>query len=163
MYRGAVVADFDYRDTKQHRRLIEESFRGAGWRSAELLHRLGEVEDFYFDSVSRIRIGCWSKGRVTLLGDAASCVSFLGGGSSNAMAGAALLADALAATPEDPAAALSRYEREHRKRINPRQRSVGWGAHLLIPATAMGIAVRNAGMRVWAMGKRVRARGEGAR
>jgi 2-polyprenyl-6-methoxyphenol hydroxylase-like FAD-dependent oxidoreductase len=158
MYRGDVLAEFDYRDPGQHRRLVDEVFRDAGWRSAELLRRLADVEDFYFDSVSRIRLERWSKGRVTLLGDAASCVSFLGGGSSNAMAGAALLADALAATPEDPAAAFANYEREHRKRIDPRQRSVGWTSHLLIPATAAGIALRNAGMRAWSMGKRLVAR-----
>ena len=40
----------------------------------------------------------WSRGRVTLLGDAASCVSLFGDGSSSAMEGAATLAASLATT-----------------------------------------------------------------
>jgi 2-polyprenyl-6-methoxyphenol hydroxylase-like FAD-dependent oxidoreductase len=148
MYRGTVAADFDHRNATQHRRLLEEAFGDAGWRSRELVDRLGDVADFYFDSVSRIRLATWSKGRVMLLGDAASCVSFLGGGSSNAMAGAAVLADALGAATSNHAAAFRHYEREHRKRVDAKQRGVGRASHLLVPATAAGISLRNTVLRL---------------
>jgi 2-polyprenyl-6-methoxyphenol hydroxylase-like FAD-dependent oxidoreductase len=149
MYRSPAVANMDDRDSDRHRQLLDEAFCDVGWRASELLERLRNVDDFYFDSVSRIRLDRWSKGRVALLGDAASCVSFLGGGSSNAMAGAALLAGALGSRPSDPQAAFRDYEREHRKRVGPRLRGVGRASRLLIPATAGGIAVRNLAIRVW--------------
>ncbi|APR79093.1 monooxygenase, FAD-binding protein [Minicystis rosea] len=149
MVRRPVVADFDHRDTAQHRRLLVADFHGAGWRSDELLRRLDEVDDFYFDSVSRVRLDTWSKGRVALLGDAASCVSFLGGGSSNAMAGAAVLARALGEASSDYETAFRRYEHEHRRRVDPKVKGVGYVSHLLIPSTRAGIAVRNLGARLW--------------
>jgi 2-polyprenyl-6-methoxyphenol hydroxylase-like FAD-dependent oxidoreductase len=79
----------------------------------------------------------------------ASCVSLFGEGSSMAIVGATTLAQALVAQPNDPAAALRRYERIHRKRLLPRQRGVAITSHLLVPATRTGIAARNAAFRLW--------------
>jgi 2-polyprenyl-6-methoxyphenol hydroxylase-like FAD-dependent oxidoreductase len=148
IYRDRADPVFDPRDAVDHRRRLEAAFGDAGWRSRELLDRLRIVDDFYFDAVSRVQLARWSRGRVAVLGDAASCVSFLGGGSSNALAGAAVLADALAASPRDAEAAFTRYERTHRKRVDPKQRGVGLASHLLVPASAAEIAVRNVALRV---------------
>lgn len=148
MFRSPEIADFDYRDTAQHRRLLEAAFGGAGWRLPELLSRVREADDLYFDAVSQIRLPSWSTGRVTLLGDAASCVSLFGEGSSLAMAGAYSLAAALAAAPELDVA-LRRYEAEHRKLTGPKQRLGSQAAAMLIPATRAGLAVRNAATRLW--------------
>ncbi|MET3721208.1 MULTISPECIES: hypothetical protein [unclassified Arthrobacter] len=63
------------------------------------------ADDLYFDAVSQVRLPGRSRGRVTLLGDAASCVSLVGDGSSLAMTGATTLAGALAGTPGDPTTA----------------------------------------------------------
>jgi 2-polyprenyl-6-methoxyphenol hydroxylase-like FAD-dependent oxidoreductase len=149
MYRTPVDASFDYRNLAQHRQLLNDAFRDAGWRAPELLDRLSGMEDFYFDSVSRIRLECWSKGRVALLGDAASCVSFLGGGSSNAMAGAAVLSEALGSMRSDHTAAFRHYERSHRKLVDPKQRGVGLASSFLIPSTSAGIFVRDLAVRLW--------------
>jgi 2-polyprenyl-6-methoxyphenol hydroxylase-like FAD-dependent oxidoreductase len=148
MFRSPEIADFDYRDTAQHRRLLEAAFGGAGWRLPELLSRVREADDLYFDAVSQIRLPSWSTGRVTLLGDAASCVSLFGEGSSLAMAGAYSLAAALAAAPELDVA-LRRYEAEHRKLTGPKQRLGSQAAAMLIPATRAGLAARNAATRLW--------------
>jgi 2-polyprenyl-6-methoxyphenol hydroxylase-like FAD-dependent oxidoreductase len=148
MFRAPEIPGFDYRDTAQHRRLLEEAFRGAGWRLPALLARASEAEDLYFDAVSQVRLPSWSTGRVALLGDAASCVSLFGDGSSLAMAGASTLASALASTA-DVEVALLRYEAEHRKVTGPKQRNVSQGAAMLIPATRAGLATRNAATRLW--------------
>ncbi len=59
----------------------------------------------------------WGKGRVTLLGDAAHpMLPFLAQGAAMAIEDAAVLADSLASMPDEPAAALRRYERARRKR-----------------------------------------------
>ncbi|MDX3452607.1 FAD-dependent monooxygenase [Streptomyces sp. ME02-8801-2C] len=59
----------------------------------------------------------WTKGPVALLGDAAHPMfPFFAQGAAQAMEDAAVLAGCLAARPEDPAAALSRYEGVRRPR-----------------------------------------------
>jgi len=50
------------------------------------------ASDMYFDQVARVHVPDWSRGRIALLGDAASCVSLFGDGSTLAMAGAYQLA-----------------------------------------------------------------------
>ena len=145
MYRGAAVPGFDHRDTAQHRRMLASAYTGAGWRVPELLEQVQRTNDLYLDSVSRVRMPAWSAGRIVLTGDAASCVSLFGDGSTLAMAGAHTLATALAESPGDHVAAFRRYETTHRKLTAPKQRNVPVAAALLIPATRVGMTVRNLG------------------
>jgi 2-polyprenyl-6-methoxyphenol hydroxylase-like FAD-dependent oxidoreductase len=61
----------------------------AGWEMPRLLAAMHQAPDFYFDSTSEIRMPCWSRGRVTLVGDACVCPSPLTGqGTSLALVGA---------------------------------------------------------------------------
>jgi 2-polyprenyl-6-methoxyphenol hydroxylase-like FAD-dependent oxidoreductase len=149
IFRSAEIAGFDYRDTQQHKRIVTDAYAGVGWRVPELVGRLQKADDLYFDTVSRVRLPAWTRGRITLLGDAASCVSLFGDGSSLAMVGAFTLASALAAYPADHARAFDRYESQHRTLVDPKQRNVGRTMALLIPKTRSGIAGRNLAARVW--------------
>jgi 2-polyprenyl-6-methoxyphenol hydroxylase-like FAD-dependent oxidoreductase len=151
MFRSPAIDGFDYRDIVQHKRLLEVAFAGVGWHVPELLDRVRTTDDLYFDAVSQVRLPTWSRGRVTLLGDAASSLSLFGEGSSLAMAGATTLARSLAATP-DLAGALRGYEAEHRKLVAPRQRTAGIAAAVIVPGTRTSLALRNLGVRVssWA-------------
>jgi 2-polyprenyl-6-methoxyphenol hydroxylase-like FAD-dependent oxidoreductase len=151
-FRSPAVAGFDYRDSAQHQRLLAAAFTGAAWRVPELLERVQAADDLYFDSVSQVRVRPWWRGRVALLGDAASCVSLLGDGSSLAMAGAFTLAEQLGVSPADHQVAFRRYEAAHRRLVEPRQRHLAWGAALLIPATRGGIVARNLATRLWPVG-----------
>jgi 2-polyprenyl-6-methoxyphenol hydroxylase-like FAD-dependent oxidoreductase len=148
IFRGPWEPGFDHRDTVEHKRLLTAAYSSGGWRTPELLQRVRASDDLYFDSVSQVRLDRWSTGRVALLGDAASCVSLFGDGSTLAMAGAATLAESLAATPDDVAGALRCYEQTHRKLVAPKQRNVARAASLLVPATRFGIAARNAATRL---------------
>lgn len=143
MFRRPEVAGFDYRDIQQHKRLLTAAFEGGSWRVPELLHRVRAADDLYLDAVSRVALPNWSTGRVTLLGDAASCVSLFGEGSSLAIAGAATLADALVTSPDDHHTALTRYETDHRNLVTPKQRTMAAASRLLVPATTLGILTRN--------------------
>ncbi|MFC6082166.1 FAD-dependent monooxygenase [Sphaerisporangium aureirubrum] len=153
IFRGPAIGGFDHRDTEQHKRIVSEAYAGAGWRVPELLERLQKTEDLYFDSVSQVRLPGWAKGRVVLLGDAASCVSLFGDGSSLAIAGAHTLAKALAARTAGHAEAFRHYETEHRTLVGPKQRGIGRAAALLIPRTRLGITARDFAARVW-LGRR---------
>jgi 2-polyprenyl-6-methoxyphenol hydroxylase-like FAD-dependent oxidoreductase len=148
MFRSPAIDGFDYRDTAQHKRLLVDAFGGSGWRVPELLDRVREADDLYFDSVSQVRLPQWSRGRVALLGDAASSLSLFGEGSSLAMAGAATLATKLATARIGHEAALRAYEDTHRKLVAPKQRNAGRAAALMIPRTPVGLAARNVGVRI---------------
>ncbi|SNQ51805.1 putative oxidoreductase (Partial match) [Frankia canadensis] len=148
-FRRPELADFNHRDIEQHRLLLAAAFGTGSWRTPELLARAYAAEDLYFDAVSQVQMPSWSSGRVTLVGDAACCVSLFGDGSSLAMAGAFALAEELAATPNDHRAALRRYEGRHRRLVDRRHRGVDQASHLLIPATWTGIRARNAATRLW--------------
>jgi 2-polyprenyl-6-methoxyphenol hydroxylase-like FAD-dependent oxidoreductase len=148
IFRGRAIAGLDYRATEQHKRIVADAYAAVGWRVPELLEQLRSTDDLYFDSVSQVHLTRWSRGRIVLLGDAASCVSLFGDGSSLAMAGAFALAGALA-EDADHSIAFDRYEAAHRALTDPKQRNVGRAAALLVPKTRLGITVRNLAARVW--------------
>jgi 2-polyprenyl-6-methoxyphenol hydroxylase-like FAD-dependent oxidoreductase len=148
IFRSPAIAGLDNRDTAACKRIVLEAYRGGGWELPRLLDRLSAADDLYFDSVSRVRLPVWSQGRVTLLGDAASCMSLFGNGSSLAITGAETLARALAASPGDHATAFRAYEAEHRVRVRPTQRGRLIAGALLVPATRVGIAARDLAVRL---------------
>jgi 2-polyprenyl-6-methoxyphenol hydroxylase-like FAD-dependent oxidoreductase len=89
------IPEFDYTDLNQHKYILERTFAGIGWRVPEFLDAVRVARDMYFDSVARVDVAKWARGRIALLGDASSCVSLFGDGSTLAIAGAYELAKAL--------------------------------------------------------------------
>jgi 2-polyprenyl-6-methoxyphenol hydroxylase-like FAD-dependent oxidoreductase len=147
--RGNALVAFIFRapvgDHGDPREFIARSYAGIGWRVPELLERLRSTPDLYFDAVSLVRLPSWSRGRIALLGDAASCVSLFGDGSSLAMAGAFTLAEALG---RDVTRAFDEYEARHRTLTTPKRRRVRRAAALIVPKTRFGIALRNTAARL---------------
>jgi RNA polymerase sigma factor (sigma-70 family) len=150
IFRSPAIPGLDNRDTAACKQVVLDAYRGGGWELPSLLSRLSAADDLYFDSVSRVRLPAWSRGRAALLGDAASCMSLFGNGSSLAITGAATLARALDATPDDHATAFRAYETEHRARVRPTQRGRLIAGALLVPATRAGITVRDLAVRLLA-------------
>jgi len=106
---------YDRHDTDQQRRILIERFAGAGWHCDALLAAAQHADDFYFDSLTQVRMPSWSTGRVTLVGDAGYCASPLSGmGTSLALVGAYVLAGELGPAKEldgeRVSSALARYE-----------------------------------------------------
>jgi 2-polyprenyl-6-methoxyphenol hydroxylase-like FAD-dependent oxidoreductase len=74
---------------------------------------LDDTPAFYFDSITQLRLDTWSRGRITLVGDAGYCPGpAVGGSTSLAVVGAYILGGELANHAPDYAAAFSSYERE---------------------------------------------------
>jgi 2-polyprenyl-6-methoxyphenol hydroxylase-like FAD-dependent oxidoreductase len=146
IFRHDEIRDLDLRDTRHHRKLIMTTYADDGWRVPELLDRLRDTDDLYFDAVSRVRVPRWSRGRVALVGDAVACVSLLGDGSTKAIAGACTLAEELART-DDHEVAFRRYQDRHKPLISS-PASVRLGSSFLVPATGYGITVRNRLLRL---------------
>ena len=91
------IPDFDHTNLDQHKRILEDHFAGMGWRVPEFMEAVRAASDMYFDSVARVDVANWARGRIALLGDASSCVSLFGDGSTLAIAGAYELANAVMA------------------------------------------------------------------
>jgi 2-polyprenyl-6-methoxyphenol hydroxylase-like FAD-dependent oxidoreductase len=140
---------YDHRHPERASHLIENAYRGSGWITDRALQAWHDADDTYFDRVTRMNVPAWATGRVVLVGDASSCVSLFGEGSSNAILGAKTLADAINATPHDPSAAFEAYQHTHRRVT----RRAGLGApviaRLLVPETRGGIALRNTALRTF--------------
>ncbi len=90
----------------------------------------------------------WSAGRIALLGDAASAVSLIAGkGATLAMAGAVVLADALAEYRGGPKAAFAAYEARLRPRAEAAQRMARRHARLFTTADRSQLLAREAVLR----------------
>lgn len=88
----------------------------------------------YFDSVSQVRMGPWSSGRVVLLGDAAWCVTlFAGYGAGLALAGADTLGAAL--QQHEVPEALANWESGLRPEVAKRQALARRGIAQFAPPT----------------------------
>jgi salicylate hydroxylase len=93
--------------------------RYAGWH--ESLLRLFAAADTWYKWAlyDRDPIPRWTRGRVTVLGDAAHpMLPYLGQGACQAIEDGAVLATALAAEAADPVTGLARYERTRRPRAS---------------------------------------------
>jgi 2-polyprenyl-6-methoxyphenol hydroxylase-like FAD-dependent oxidoreductase len=138
---------YDRTDPDAATRLIEDAYAHGGWATKRALEAWRTASDTYFDQITRIDLPRWSTGRIALVGDAASCVSLFGEGSSNAIVGARALASAISARPGAPAAAFVAYERSRRRTTQRARWGVPLMAGFLVPRTAPGIAIRNATLR----------------
>jgi 2-polyprenyl-6-methoxyphenol hydroxylase-like FAD-dependent oxidoreductase len=72
LFRADEELQYDHRDLDQQRRLLRDAFAQDDWELARLRSELEHADDFYFDSISQIRMPSWCSGRVTLVGDAAT-------------------------------------------------------------------------------------------
>ncbi|MBZ2194830.1 FAD-dependent monooxygenase [Occultella gossypii] len=110
LFRGAPSGDL--RDPGRQTRAVRDAFADIEGQLPFPIAELHESEDFYFDSISQIRMDTWSKGRVTLVGDAAhSPGPAVGGGTAMAVLGAYVLGGELALAGDDHAAAFANTER----------------------------------------------------
>ncbi|GHE12772.1 FAD-dependent monooxygenase [Streptomyces alanosinicus] len=104
-----------HRGVEQDRRFVADRMAMLRWETPRLLKALREADDFYFDAMTQVRMDHWWNGRTVLLGDAGYCASPLSGqGTSLALVGAYVLADALRRAGADHRAAFARYEKRMR-------------------------------------------------
>ncbi|MEU9328354.1 FAD-dependent monooxygenase [Streptomyces canus] len=135
------------RNPDAQRDLVAKTFAGAGWEVPGMVDAMRDADDLFFDTAGQIRLPHWSGGRVVLVGDAAYAPSFLTGqGSSLALVGAYMLANALAGH-RDHAAAFAAHERGLREFVAMNQALVDNGGATLFPTTASALQQRNTKLR----------------
>lgn len=125
--------------------MLRQRFGASGWECPQILGALDAVSDLYFDRVSQVELkGGWSRGRVALVGDAACCVSLLGGqGAALAMAAAYILAGELHRARGDHVAAFTRYEARFAPLVATKQRAARRFAGAFAPTSEFTMFLRN--------------------
>ncbi|MEJ3656948.1 FAD-dependent monooxygenase [Actinomycetes bacterium KLBMP 9759] len=135
--------EYDRRDVEQQMQIIVDAYAGIGWKVPALLEHLPDAPDLYFDSISRVDVERWSRGRVVLLGDAACGATVGGMGTGTAVVAAYVLAGELATAGGDHRLAFERYERTLRGYARECQKGGKRTASMLAPRTRLGLAARN--------------------
>jgi 2-polyprenyl-6-methoxyphenol hydroxylase-like FAD-dependent oxidoreductase len=126
---------YDRRDVAQQKEILRDRFVQESWEVPSLLKMMDDAPDFYFDSISQIKMDRWSMGRSVLLGDAAHCSSPLSGmGTSMAAVGAYILAGELKEANGDHTIAFGRYEALMRDFVTKCQK-LAEGADWFVPRT----------------------------
>jgi 2-polyprenyl-6-methoxyphenol hydroxylase-like FAD-dependent oxidoreductase len=149
LWRTPVQHDYDRRDLAAQRRLIRNLYDGMGWEVPRLLAELEHADDLYIDSISTIVMDSWTRGRVSLVGDAGySPGAAVGGGTSLAVVGAYVLAAELAAASGDHVHGLAAYEQVMRPAVQQSQRIGPAVMKMLIPRSRALLWARAQAIRV---------------
>lgn len=140
-------------DRAAQEELLRATLAAKGWEVPCMLDLMGKAKDFYFDSVSQIRMPSWTTGRVALVGDAAACPSFLAGqGSALAMVEAYTLGVELASAG-DHRDAFARYQARLAPLLRSKQdAAVGLGL-AFAPKNRLQLFERNTVMRLMGLPK----------
>ncbi|GAA5173082.1 FAD-dependent monooxygenase [Pseudonocardia eucalypti] len=140
LFRPESGLSYHHRDVSRQKQLVREAFTGMHPRVDRWLGELDTSPTFYFDQISQLRMDTWSRGRVTLVGDAGYCPGpVVGGSTSLAVLGAYTLAGELARAGGDPARAFPAYEAAMREPVQ-RSRAFALGAaHAIHPNTRLGV------------------------
>ena len=139
------------------RAVLRRAYSGLGWLAAAALERCPAPPELYYDQVAQVELPGWSRGRVTLVGDACQAVSLLAGqGASLAVAGAHVLASELTAR-DDLSSAPDRYQARSLPLIRHKQaigrRTAGW----FLPSTHTRLLLRRLALRAPSLGRLVAA------
>ena len=136
---------YDRYDTAAMSRVLADAYRGGGWRIPELIARLPHADDVYLDSISRMAMDGYSRGRVALLGDAAYGNTLGGFGTGLAVVGAYVLAGELNRAGGDHTVAFDRYTAAFRRYAAVSRKGNAGG--FLAPRTKLGLRARNLMLR----------------
>ncbi|MFJ9676467.1 FAD-dependent monooxygenase [Streptomyces sp. NPDC101194] len=133
--------EFDHRhDVPRQKELLRGAFAGMHAHVDRWLDELDRTPAFYFDSITQLRMDTWSRGRVTLVGDAGYCPGpAVGGSTSLAVVGAYVLAGELARAGGDHERAFPAYERVMAEHVRGSRAVALSAAKTLIPTSRLGV------------------------
>jgi 2-polyprenyl-6-methoxyphenol hydroxylase-like FAD-dependent oxidoreductase len=140
MFRSKEELEYHYRDALRQKELLRAAFAGMHATVDGWLDELDRTPTFYFDSITQLQLDSWSRGRVTLVGDAGYCPGpAVGGSTSIAVLGAYVLAGELAQASGDYPQAFAAYERELADPVRRSRAMARTMAKSLVPSSAAGV------------------------
>jgi 2-polyprenyl-6-methoxyphenol hydroxylase-like FAD-dependent oxidoreductase len=140
LFRPPAPLQYHHRDEPRQRELLRDAFAGHDPMVDRWLAELDNAGSFYFDSITQLELTSWSRGRVTLVGDAGYCPGpAVGGSTSLAVLGAYVLAGELDRASGDYAAAFVAYERVMADPVLRSRAFARTVAKSLIPGSELGV------------------------
>ncbi|MEV0804171.1 FAD-dependent monooxygenase [Kribbella sp. NPDC050281] len=149
LFRSEGELEYHHRDVRRQKDLLRGAFEGMHPEVDRWLDELDRTPAFYFDSITQLRMDTWSRGRVTLVGDAGYCPGpAVGGSTTLAVVGAYVFAGELARAGGDHERAFPAYERAMAEHVRA-SRAVGLSAaKTLIPTSRLGVSGLAQGSRL---------------
>jgi 2-polyprenyl-6-methoxyphenol hydroxylase-like FAD-dependent oxidoreductase len=140
LFRPPAALQYHHRDDARQRQFLRDIFSGLTPEVDSWLAELTGPGAFYFDSITQLELTTWSRGRVTLVGDAGYCPGpAVGGSTSLAVLGAYVLAGELERAGGDHVSAFAAYEQVM---IDPVMRSRALAktvATTIVPSSTLGV------------------------
>ena len=135
------------------RATLRSRFGDLNWEVPRILKGIDGATDFHVDYLRQVHCPTWHQGRTVLLGDAAWCVTTLGGaGSSLGLIGAYVLAAYLSqADPGQHQQAFAQYEDWMRPLIDDAQDLPPGVPRIAAPETAAGVLALRWGTKLAAL------------
>jgi 2-polyprenyl-6-methoxyphenol hydroxylase-like FAD-dependent oxidoreductase len=140
IFRPTSPLEYDHRDVPRQKDQLRTAFAGTSAEVDTWLDEVDRTPTFYFDAITQLEMTSWSRGRVTLVGDAGYCPGpAVGGSTSLAVYGAYVLAAELARADGDHTAAFAAYERTMMPSVLGSRRLARVNAKTIVPATRWGV------------------------
>ncbi|MDH6243086.1 FAD-dependent monooxygenase [Mycobacterium sp. OTB74] len=140
IFRPGGPMDYDHRDVARQQRQLGAAFGGMAPEVDRWLEEVDHTPAFYFDAITQLQMSTWSRGRVTLVGDAGYCPGpAVGGSTSLAVYGAYVLAAEIARAGDDYAAAFANYERTMAAPVSGSRKLAAVNAKTIVPGSRWGI------------------------
>ncbi|MGV9778763.1 FAD-dependent monooxygenase [Streptosporangium sp. NPDC003464] len=140
LFRSERELHYRHHDVPRQKELLRGAFDGMHADVDRWLDELDRTPAFYFDSITQLRMDTWSRGRVTLVGDAGYCPGpAVGGSTSLAVVGAYVLAGELARADGDHERAFPAYERAMAEHVRGSHAAALSAAKTLIPTSHLGV------------------------
>lgn len=149
LFRSEHQLDYHHHDLARQKQLLHAAFTGMHPDVDSWLDGLNRTPGFYFNSITQLRMDTWSRGSVTLVGDAGySPGPAVGGSTSLAVVGAYVLAGELARAGGDHERAFPAYERVMAQYVRGSRAAALSAAKTLIPTSRLGVRALAHGARL---------------
>ncbi|MFG1925232.1 FAD-dependent monooxygenase [Cryptosporangium sp. NPDC048952] len=146
LFRREQIAD---RGVPRQMGILRAAFTGMHAEVDRWLDELHRTPAFYFDAITQVHMNTWSRGRVTLVGDAGySPGPAVGGSASLAIVGAYVLAGELARAGGDHKRAYPAYERAMASYVRGSREVALRAARTIVPRSRLGVAGLAQGARL---------------
>lgn len=139
--RGGRDATLPFREAMKQgddafKRFVAQHFKGAGWKTEEIVKGMMEAGDFYASEIVQVKPPSLYNRRFALVGDAGYAGGFTGAGTTLALAGAYVLAGEVGRHKGNLAAGLRGYEEQMRPLIDDLQKIPPLIPTIFAPQTA---------------------------
>lgn len=121
---------------------LRTRYADAGWQTDRVLDGFDGSDDVYLDELTQIRMPRWHRGRVCVIGDAAWCVTPMGGGGASLALTSGYVLAASVAADDDLDRALDAFDTWMRPLVDKIQGIPKGIVHFAYPQTRLGLAAR---------------------